>query len=57
MLDTGAKGVRPHIEAAEQMMSLDEGLRQDIKENIEDGLARKPNWKSLDRIKNWLFPT
>ncbi|HAC64454.1 MAG TPA: hypothetical protein DCF68_13175, partial [Cyanothece sp. UBA12306] len=28
MLDTGAKGVRPHIEAAEQMMSLDEGLRQ-----------------------------
>ena len=56
MLDTGARGVRPHIEAAEQIMSLDDGICQDIKENIEDGLARKPDWKSLQRIKNWLFP-
>ncbi|WP_119259990.1 tetratricopeptide repeat protein [cyanobacterium endosymbiont of Rhopalodia gibberula] len=56
MLDIGAKGVRGHIEAAERMMSLDDGVRQDIRENIEDGLARKPDWKNLRRVKNWLFP-
>ncbi|WP_267383213.1 tetratricopeptide repeat protein [Cyanobacterium sp. uoEpiScrs1] len=56
MLDIGAKGVRDHIEAAERMMSLDDGIRQDIKENIEDGLARKPDWKNLQRVKQWLFP-
>ncbi|XTZ19868.1 MAG: tetratricopeptide repeat protein [cyanobacterium endosymbiont of Rhopalodia fuxianensis] len=56
MLDIGAKGVRSHIEAAERVMSLDDGIRQDIKENIADGLARKPDWKNLQRVKNWLFP-
>lgn len=56
MLDIGAKGVREHIEAAGQMMSLDDGIRQDIRENIEDGLVRRPDWKNLQRIKNWLFP-
>jgi predicted Zn-dependent protease len=55
MLDTGAKGVRPHIEAALQMMSLDQDIHQDIMENVEDGLSRKPDWKSLQRIKNWLL--
>ncbi|ACK64508.1 TPR repeat-containing protein [Rippkaea orientalis PCC 8801] len=57
MLDTGAKGVRPHIEAVERIISLSDEIRQDIQENIEDGLTRKPDWKSLQRIKNWLFPT
>ncbi|BAP17709.1 MAG: tetratricopeptide repeat protein [cyanobacterium endosymbiont of Epithemia adnata isolate EadnSB Bon19] len=57
MLDIGAKGVRGHIEVAERMMSLDDGVRQDIRENIEDGLARKPDWKNLQRVKNWLFLT
>ncbi|YAI81920.1 MAG: tetratricopeptide repeat protein [cyanobacterium endosymbiont of Rhopalodia sterrenbergii] len=56
MLDIGAKGVRIHIEAAERMMSLDDGIRQDIRDNIEDSLARKPDWKNLQRVKNWLFP-
>ncbi|WP_107667179.1 M48 family metallopeptidase [Cyanothece sp. BG0011] len=55
MLDTGAKGVRDHIEAAQQMMSLDEEIHQDIVENIEDGLSRKPDWKSLQRVKKWLL--
>ena len=55
MLDTGAKGVRDHIEAAQQMMSLDEEIHKDIVENIEDGLSRKPDWKSLQRVKKWLL--
>lgn len=55
MLETDTKGVRQHIEIAQQMMSLDTQIRQDIEENIEDGLSRKPNWKSLKRVKNWLL--
>ncbi len=55
MLDTGATGVRSHVEAAAQMMSLDEEIHQDIMENIEDGLSRKPEWKSLQRVKKWLL--
>jgi hypothetical protein len=55
MLDTGATGVRQHIEVAQQVMALDAQIRQDIEENIQDGLTRKPDWKSLERIKGWLL--
>jgi predicted Zn-dependent protease len=55
MLDSGHSGVRSHIEAAQQMMRFSEEIRKDIEENIEDGLTRKPDWKSLQRVKNWLL--
>ncbi len=54
MLDSGQKGVRPHIELVQQLIEIDE-LRQEIVENIEEGLKRKPDWKSLQRVKQWLF--
>jgi predicted Zn-dependent protease len=55
MLDTEAKGIRPQIEMIQQMMSVESQIKDDILENIEDGLARKPDWKSLIRVKDWLF--
>ena len=54
MLETKQKGVRQQIEAAQQMMVLDSQIHQDIEENIQDGLARKPDWKSLQKIQAWL---
>ncbi|GFE69184.1 M48 family metallopeptidase [Chroococcus sp. FPU101] len=54
LLDSGEKGVRPHIQVVQQIMTLDADIRQDIEENIEDGLNRKPDWDSLKRIKSWL---
>lgn len=54
MLETGTTGVRQHIDLVQQAITLDQEIRQNISENIEDGLARKPSWKSLERIKNWL---
>ncbi|MBR8827633.1 MAG: hypothetical protein DSM107014_06935 [Gomphosphaeria aponina SAG 52.96 = DSM 107014] len=54
MLDVGETGVRPHIQAAQQMMRLDSEVRSSVTENIEDGLTRKPEWDSLRRVKNWL---
>jgi predicted Zn-dependent protease len=54
MLETGQKGVRQHIDAIKQMMSLDSEVQRDLTESIEDGLTRKPDWKSLNRVKTWL---
>ncbi len=55
MLETGEKGVRKHIEIAQQAISFDERIRDTIKENVDEGLTRKPDWKSLQRVNKWLF--
>lgn len=54
MLETGQKGVREQIQAAQQCLILEPELRPDIQESIADGLSRKPDWKSLSRVKTWL---
>jgi predicted Zn-dependent protease len=54
MLDSGQKGVRSHIELVQQMMTLEE-VRSEIESSIADGLGRKPDWKSLQRVQQWLF--
>lgn len=55
MLDAGEKGVRKHIEIAQQAMGFDERIRDTIKENVDEGLTRKPDWQSLQRVNKWLF--
>lgn len=55
LLDCGEKGVRPHIEAAQEMMAMSTELRDDVAENIQDGLSRRPDWESLLRVQKWLF--
>ena len=55
MLETGKKGVRVQVEEAGQILLAVEELRQEIKQNFEEGLSRKPNWSSLSRIQGWLF--
>ena len=54
MLETGTSGVRQQVEAVQQVIILDSEIRRNIAENIEDGFAKKPSWKSLQQIKNWL---
>lgn len=55
MLETERKGVRSHIEIAEQVMLVSDELRAEVQKNITDGLTRKPGWKSLERVNGWLF--
>jgi predicted Zn-dependent protease len=55
MLDASKKGVRDHVEVAQQLTMAVPDLREEIRQNIEDGLTRKPDWKSLQRVKVWLF--
>ena len=54
MLDAGKTGVREHIEIASQVMAAVADLRTEVMQNIEDGLTRKPDWPSLERVKGWL---
>lgn len=55
MLALGKKGVREHVEVAEQLMMAESDWLQEVKRNFEDGLQRKPNWKELTRVQKWLF--
>jgi predicted Zn-dependent protease len=54
MLDAGKPGVRDHIEIASQVMTVADDLKKEVMQSIDDGLARKPDWKSLVRVKQWL---
>ena len=55
MLETGQKGLREHVDIAQQLIFVNEEWRDEIKTSIEDGLSRKPDWQSLIKVKNWLF--
>jgi predicted Zn-dependent protease len=55
MLETGQTGVRQHIDLVSQIILLDSEVGDEIKQSIEDGFSRKPEWKSLARVRTWLF--
>ena len=55
MLETGKSGVRDQIEQIAPFLSAVDELKAEIQENFEEGLRRKPDWKSLKRVQKWLF--
>lgn len=55
MIESGKKGVREHIEVAQQLVTISEELRGEVKDSIADGLKRKPDWKSLQKVHDWIF--
>lgn len=55
MIDGGQKGVREHIEIAQQILLVSPELREEVLENIKEGLTRKPDWQSLQRVQTWLL--
>ena len=55
MLDSGKKGVRQHIDKALQVMLASKELQEEVEKSIADGLSRKPGWKSLEKVRIWLF--
>lgn len=56
MLETGQKGLRQHVDFAQQLIFVNPDWREEIKKSIEDGLGRKPDWQSLAKVQSWLFP-
>ncbi|WP_448525754.1 tetratricopeptide repeat protein [Parathermosynechococcus lividus] len=55
MLEIGKKGVRPHIELAQTIVSTVAELRQEVLENFADGHQRKPEWPTLKRVQQWVL--
>lgn len=55
MLETGQKGLRQHVDFAQQLMFVNQEWHEEIKDSIEEGLSRKPDWQSLAKVKSWLF--
>jgi predicted Zn-dependent protease len=55
LLETAQKGVRQHVEIAGQIILAVPEFREEVKLNFEEGLSRKPNWKSLEQVRNWIF--
>ncbi|MEC7897175.1 MAG: hypothetical protein VX628_05855, partial [Cyanobacteriota bacterium] len=54
MLETKAKGVRDHIEVVQQVLALAPDVGAELKESIDDGLKRRPEWPALLKVKAWL---
>ncbi len=54
LLETQSKGVREHIEFVKRALLIVPELEKELKLSIEDGLNRKPDWNSLNKIKAWL---
>ena len=54
MLETGAKGVREHIEVVHRVLAMAPEMADEINDAITDGLQRKPDWQALQKVKAWL---
>ncbi|MBD2194092.1 MULTISPECIES: tetratricopeptide repeat protein [Calothrix] len=55
MLETKQKGLREHVDFAQQLIFVNKEWEEEVKHSIEDGLTRKPDWQSLTKVKGWLF--
>ena len=54
MLETNAKGVREHIDLVRRLRALAPELAEELDGAIADGLARRPDWQALQKVKAWL---
>jgi hypothetical protein len=37
------------------LIFVNEEWQEEVKNSIEDGLTRNPDWKNLAKVKKWLF--
>ncbi|MEB3332342.1 MAG: hypothetical protein VKI83_07625 [Synechococcaceae cyanobacterium] len=54
MLETGAKGVREHVELVQRVMLMAPELAGEINATLEDGLRRRPGWSAMEKLRSWL---
>ena len=54
LLETNSKGVREHIDFVKRALLILPELQKELKNSIQDGLNRKPEWNSLKKIQSWL---
>ncbi len=54
LIETESKGVRDQIDFVKRALIMVPDLRTELRNSIEDGLTRKPEWQALKKIKKWL---
>ena len=54
LLATNNKGVREHVELIKKMGMMMPEVKMELKQSVEDGLNRYPNWPELIKINKWL---
>ena len=54
MLETGAKGVREHVEVVKRVLVLAPEMADELNSSIADGLHRRPGWTALAKVQDWL---
>ncbi|MEB3304994.1 MAG: hypothetical protein VKL58_02135 [Cyanobacteriota bacterium] len=54
MLETGAKGVREHIEMIHRITLMAPELGDELNDSMADGLARRPGWSAMEKVRGWL---
>jgi predicted Zn-dependent protease len=54
MLETGAKGVREHVEVVKRVLILAPEMADELNGSIADGLQRRPGWTALAKVRDWL---
>ena len=54
LLATNNKGVRENIELIKKMSTMMPDIKSELKESVEDGFSRYPDWPELTKIKKWL---
>ena len=54
LLATNNKGVREHVEIIKKMAMMMPDVKSDLKESLEDGFNRYPNWPELIKLNKWL---
>jgi cytochrome c-type biogenesis protein CcmH/NrfG len=55
LLEANQKGVREQVEAAQNWLMLLKELQAEIVENFEEGLRRRPDWKALIKVRDWVL--
>ncbi len=54
LLETKSKGVREHIEFVQRVLFAVPDIKKELRISIEDGFTRKPDWKALKKVQDWL---
>ena len=55
MLELSQKGVREQVEAAQNWLMILKDIKPEIVENFEEGLRRRPDWKALEKVRDWVL--
>ena len=54
LLETQSKGVREQVQVVQQVLTMAPQISDELKTALDDGLQRRPNWSSLEKVKTWL---